>query len=134
MRKLALIVVVALAPSLGACAQTQKLLNAVSVITSAHVPVGDVVAADKAFNAMQGIADAYISLPRCDGSTAACRKPAITKQVIAAVRKGRIARNNLVAFARAHPGEIGAQGAYDALNASIDTIRNLIAQNAGALK
>jgi hypothetical protein len=133
MRKLALIVAVALLPSLGACAQLQNLRNDLSVISDARVSPQAVVVSAKVFNTLEGLATRYLALPRCNGSVPVCRSPAITRQVIPAVRKGRAARDSLIAFQRAHPGALGSQGAFDALNAAIDTLKTIIAQNAGGL-
>src|SRR5712671_3930220 len=134
MRKLALIVVVALLPSLSACAQFQAVRDSLSVVTSARVSPEAVVVAAKTFNLLEGMATRYLSLPRCDGTNSVCRSPAITRQIIPAVRKGRAARDTLIAFQRSHPGQLGSQGAYDALLASIATLKSIIAQNAGAIK
>lgn len=134
MRKLALIVAVALLPSIGGCAQFQKLQDAFSVVTSAQVSPTAVVVAARSFNLLEGLATDYLNLPRCNGTNPVCRSPAITKQVIPAVRQGRAARDSLIAFQRAHPGALGSQGAYDALLASIDTLKSIISTNAGAIK
>src|SRR6476646_3600761 len=132
MRRLALIFVIALLPSLGACSQIQTLRDDLSVVTSAQVSPKAVVVAAKSFNILEGLATAYLNLPRCNGTTTVCRSPAITRQVVPAVRKGRAARDSLIAFQRTHPGQLGSQGAYDALLASIATLKSIIAQNTGA--
>ncbi len=134
MRKLALIVAVALLPSLGACAQYQQLQADLGIVASAQVSPKAVVVAAQSFNLLEGLATDYLNLPRCNGTTTVCRSPAITKQVIPAVRQGRAARDSLIAFQRAHPGALGSQGAYDALLAAIATLKSIIAQNSGAAK
>lgn len=122
MRKLLLACAVAL--SLGGCAQLQ---NAWSVITSASVSPDSVVVAVNAFNAVEASATNYLLLVKCTGSNGPiCRDPKVTPKLIQAVRSGRIARANLEQFLQSHPGQLGPTGLYDALQAAITTIQQIV--------
>lgn len=123
MRKLALSLLLAL--SLGACANLQNTWN---TLTSAQVTVTTVAVAGNTFDALEATATAYLRLPRCNGTNGpACRDPKATAKIIPAVRAGRVARNNLEQFFVDHPGQLGPQGLYDALQASISTLQSVIA-------
>jgi hypothetical protein len=124
MRKLLL--GLALALGVTACA---NLKNDLAVLTSTQVTITTVAVAGNTFDALEATATAYLRLPRCSGTNGpACRDPAATKKIIPAVRSGRVARNNLEQFFADHPGQLGPQGLYDALQASINTLQDVIAQ------
>ena len=121
-----LILGLTLALGLVACAQLQ---NDLAVLTSTQVTVTTVAVAGNTFDALEATATAYLRLPRCSGTNGpACRDPNATKAIIPAVRSGRVARNNLEQFFTDHPGQLGPQGLYDALQASIATLQGVIAQ------
>jgi hypothetical protein len=123
MRKLLLGLTLAL--SLAACASLQ---NDWSVLTSAKVTVTTVAVAGNTFDALEATATAYLRLPRCTGSNGPiCRDTRATKAIISAVRSGRVARNNLEQFFIDHPGQLGPQGLYDALQTAIGTLQSVIA-------
>lgn len=126
-----ILIVVALAFSLGACTQLQ---NAWSVITSSSVPPGLVIVSGNTVDAIEATATNYLSLPRCTGKNGpVCRSPAATAQLIPAVRAMRVARNNLEQFLSDHPGQLANQGLYDALQAATKTVQDIIRQyNIGA--
>ena len=123
MRKI--ILALSFAIGLTACASLQNDWN---VLTSTQVTITTVAVAGNTFDALEATATAYLRLPRC-GSTsgAVCRDPAASKKIISAVRAGRVARNNLEQFFVDHPGQLGPQGLYDALQASIATLQGVIA-------
>lgn len=129
MRKLLIATSVALA--LGGCTQLQ---NAWSVVTSSNVPPQLVIVAGNTVDALEATATNYLSLPRCTGKNGPiCRSPAATAQLIPAVRSMRVARDNLEQFLNDHPGQLATQGLYDALQASIKTVQDVISQyNIGA--
>jgi hypothetical protein len=121
-----LVLGLALALGLTACASLQ---NDWAVLTSSQVTVTTVAVAGNTFDALEATATAYLRLPRCSGTNGpACRSPSATAAIIPAVRSGRVARNNLEQFFTDHPGQLGPQGLYDALQASISTLQGVIAQ------
>lgn len=131
MRKI--ILALALAVSLGGCATLQRIDAAWQAVKSATVSPQAVVVAANTFNALEATATNYLRLAKCTGANGPiCRDPAITAKVIPAVRAGRAARDSLLAFQRAHPGQLGDQGVYDALQASISTLTAIINTYGGA--
>jgi hypothetical protein len=118
---------IALALSLTACASVQNDWAKIAALTSSQVTVTTVAVAGNTFDALEATATAYLRLPRCSGTNGpACRDPSATKKIIPAVRAGRVARNNLEQFFLDHPGQLGPQGLYDALQASIGTLQSVI--------
>lgn len=133
MRKI--ILVFALGFSLTACA---NLTNAWNVLTASQVTASEVAVAGNTFDGLEAIATGYLRLVRCNGANGPiCRDPVATPKIIAAVRSGRVARNNLEQFFKDHPGQLGPSGLYDALQTSISTLQSVFAQynvTAGAVK
>lgn len=135
MRVLPLLLVVGLltVPQ-GGCSQAQqtwdKFQNAVSVATNAKVPVREIVLARNAFNAVEITATAILRTRTCDGANGpVCRPPQYTQPIIDAIRKGISAREDLKAFMRDHPGELGPSGLLDAFKAATATLNDLIAKS-----
>lgn len=127
MRRFLTIALIALLPTLGGCALFQKLDNAFQVLTSASVSPQAVVVAVNSFDALEATATRYLRLVKCNGANGpVCRDPVISAKVIDAIQKGRIARNNLEQFANTHPGQLGSQGLYDALQTTISTIQDVL--------
>ena len=118
-----IVLVVSLAFALAGCAQ---LTNAYNVLTGTSVSPTAVYVAANAFDAVEATATNYLRLRRCSASSGpVCRDPKVSSQLIPAVRAGRIARNNLEAFMKAHPGQLGPTGLYDALTGATATIRSI---------
>lgn len=116
----------ALAAPIGGCAQVQKTYE---IVTSAKVSPTAVVVAVNAFNALEATATNYLQLPRCvSGGPVICRQPSATQPIKNAVLSGRAARNELVRFYAAHPGELGPKGLYDALVAATNVLQNVYLQ------
>ncbi len=112
--------------SLAGCAQLQNDWN---VLTTSQVTITTVSVAGNTFDALETTATSYLQLPRCTGTNGPiCRDPAATKKIISAVRSGRVARNNLEQFFVDHPGQLGPQGLYDALQSAIATLQAVISQ------
>lgn len=122
-----LFIVAGLALALGGCAQwqaiEQKVSTVASAISGATVNPQAVLVASNIFDGLEVTATNYLRLAKCNGSTPVCRDPTATKAIIPAVRSGRDARNNLQQFFKDHPGQLGSQGLYDALQASIATLQ-----------
>lgn len=118
--------------SLSGCAAMQKvgagIGNAWSVATGASVPASSVVITSNTLDALEATATNYLSLPLCGTAITACRNRAATRPIENAVRAARVARNNLEAFQRANPGQLGASGLYNALQSAVSTLQGVLAQ------
>ncbi len=136
---------IALAIFLGGCATNPdgtptligKLENAAASITQATVDPQAIIIAANTFDALEATGKNYINPklnPRCNGANGpVCRDPGVTAQINAAIRSGRVARNNAKQFLRDHPGQLGTQGLLDALNAAVSTLQSIFIQyNIGA--
>lgn len=125
-----LFLIVALSLSLGAC-QGTKFGNFIATIESAAtgtVSPSAIYIARNAFDAVEVSATNYLSLKRCPTNAPFCRDPVATSQLIPAIRSGRDARNSATTFLKEHPNQLGSQGLYDALTASTDTIKGILAR------
>jgi hypothetical protein len=125
--------------SLAGCATQfgQKVEGVVSAITGATVSPEAIIILANSFDAMQVTAKNYINPAlnkRCTGTNGPiCRDPNATIALNKAIRTGRVARNNAKQFLRDHPGELGPQGLYDALQLSVGTLQSIFSQyNIGA--
>jgi len=117
---------IALAGSLAGCAQFQKDF---SFLTSATVSPTAVTVAVNLFDGVEATATNYLRLPKCTATSGAvCRNKAVAVQIIAAVKSGRVARNNLEQFLAGHQTALGVQGDYDAINAAVNTLQAILAQ------
>ena len=105
-----------------------NLRNAWEAATTATVSPTVVVVSANSFDALEVTATNYLRLPKCTGASSVCRSAEATMKIIPAIRAGRVARNNLEQFMRDHPGQLGSQGSYDALKASIDTLNGIFSQ------
>lgn len=131
MRKI--ILAIALAALLGGCATLARIDAGWQAVKSSTVSPAAVVVAANTFNALEATATNYLRLKKCTGANGPiCRDPAVTAKVIPAVRAGRAARDSLIAFQKAHPGALGDQGVYDALQSSIGTLTSIINTYGGA--
>lgn len=102
--------------------------SAASAVSSATVDPKAIIVAANAFDAIEVTAKNYLRLQRCGATSGpVCRSPAATRPLIAAVRSGREARKNALAFLKSHPGQLGPGGLYDALDASIKTVQAIFA-------
>lgn len=131
------VAVVAIGLSLGGCA---KLVEATQFISTASAAVEDltvspemVLIASNSFDAVQVTATNYLRLKRCTGDNGPiCRDPTVTPTLIAVIKSGRVARDDLQKFMRDHPGALGKTGLYNALIQSVGTIKGMIATYAAA--
>lgn len=126
------LVIAALAIQLGGCGLARNIYD---VATTATVSPTAVVVAASAFDAAEVTATNYLRAKRCNGTNGpVCRDSAVTPTIIGSIRAGRVARNNLKAFLRAHPGELGPKGDYDALVTATNTIQSATAAYQSAVK
>lgn len=134
MKKFLAIGLVAL--SLGGCAQLKNDWNAV---TGATVSPEAVLVAANSFDALEATATNYLTFCKANRTLSICASyVAARKQILPAIRSGRVARNNLENFLQQNPGQLGPSGLYNSLIAAISTIQGTINQysvtNAGASK
>jgi hypothetical protein len=128
------------AVALGGCAgELEKFKttigNAASVVetaVSATVSPNAIVLAASSYDALEATAKNYIDPrlnKRCNGTNGpVCRDPNATIVINKAMREGRVARNNAKQFLRDHPGELGTEGLYDALQLAIGTLQSIFTQ------
>lgn len=120
-----------LAPLLGACATPfgQNLQNIYGVVTGATVSPAAVLVAGNSFDAVEKTATNYIIFCSSNRTTPACVNfVGVRNQLVPAIRSGRAARNQLEAFMRSHPGALGPTGLYNALQASVQTLQDILTQ------
>jgi hypothetical protein len=125
-----------LAVSLAGCAGglsglsniAQTVSSTVSGVSEVEVNRKAVYTLASTFDALQVTATNYMALCRDYPKNATCNRALIQKQIIPAIRSGRIARNSLMRFARDNPGKLGTTGAYNALTASVATLQGIYAQ------
>lgn len=120
-----------LAPLLGACATPfgQEVKNIYGAVTGATVSPEAVLVAGNSFDAVEKTATNYIVFCTANRANPACSNfVAIRNQLVPAVRSGRAARNNLEAFMKANPGALGPVGLYNALQASVQTLQDVMTQ------
>ena len=131
-----LIVLCLLVPLLGGCAagSLQKFQNAWQVATSATVTPQSVQLAVDVFVGVEQTGTIYLHQKRCvlGHATATCRDPKVTPTIESAMRKGRRAVDAMIAFQQTHPGALGDKGLYDAAQAAITTLEDILPKNGAA--
>lgn len=127
----ALVMVGMLVMPIAGCAKggfVERAHNVFTAATTASVDPQALIVAANTFDGLQATAKNYLRLPRCSTvSGPACRSPAATPFIIKTVRAGRDARNKAIAFVKAHPGQLGPQGVYDALQGAVSELQTLFA-------
>lgn len=115
--------------AIGGCAQIQKTFdtvgNAITAAENAVTPQQIYIAAN-AFDAIKVSATNYLELKRCPQNAPFCRDPAVTKKLIPLIRAGTVARNNVVAWARANPNGFADVSLYNKLTAITSTIEEMM--------
>lgn len=123
MKMKSLIIIASLAIGLGACS---TLKQDYAIITGATVSPAAVIVAGNAFDALEATATNYLTFCKANPTVAGCGNyVAARKQILPAVRSGRVARNNLENFLTANPGQLGPSGLYNALVAAINTLQGV---------
>lgn len=119
-----ILLVLPLVLSLGACATlTQKIETAWQIVTSASVSPTQIIVAGNAFDAAKASATQYLKFCHDNSAIPACALK-IRKQVVAAVRAGTTARDQLEPYVVA--GTAGPAAIYNTLIATITTLQNNI--------
>lgn len=101
--------------------------SAIDKVTSSNVPAMTIFVAANAFNVVKTAATGYIVYCTPNPTPKGCNDEVIQEKIIPTIDKGTDARNELVEFAKAHPGELGDKGLYDALVTSTSTLKTLLA-------
>ena len=122
------IVAVAACLALGSCA---NLMNTWQAVSGAKVPAKTILIAESSFNIAKSTATNYIAYCTPNPAPAGCNDVAIKTQLIPAIKSGTTARDELQAFLRAHPNQVGDKGVYDALVAATTTIGSVTANFKG---
>lgn len=121
-----LIPVLLLALALAGCATLQKDY---AIITGATVSPAAVIVAANSFDAIEATATNYLIFCKANRSAVGCGSyVAARKQILPAVRSGRVARNNLENFLTANPGALGPSGLYNALVSALNTLQGVASQ------
>lgn len=118
MKKIVAIAVVAL--SLGGCAEIQKAENTWSILSNTSVSPTQIIVAANAFDAAEASATQYLTYCKANKTQAGCALD-IRKKVVAGVRSGRAARNQLEPYVTS--GQAGPMAIYDTLTAAITTLQ-----------
>ena len=107
--------------TLGACATfDQKVQTAWAIITSASVSPTQIIIAGNAFDAAEASATQYLMFCKVNTTLNGCGL-STRKTVVAAVRTGRAARNQLEPYVVS--GTAGPAAIYNTLTASITTLQ-----------
>jgi hypothetical protein len=116
MRKLLLSIPLLLA--LGGCASLQ---TAWSVITTAAVTPQQIIVASNTFDGLEATATQYLIYCKSNVGTAQCAL-SIRQKVVANVRAGRVARNQLEPYVTS--GTAGPSAIYNTLVAAITSLQS----------
>lgn len=116
---------------LAGCASLERAKTTWDAVTSAKIAPQTVILAADTFDALEATGTVYISQKKCPKgiNVPTCRDPGITKTIIENVKTGRKARDAMIAFLKAHPGELGDSGLYDALNLAVATLQDIFEKN-----
>lgn len=135
MRAFKLAAVLLLSLSIGGCAGTRfgdeigVLKQTWNAAKTTVVSKDGVVVAVSVSRAAERTGTVYIGQKRCPAGVQrpTCMSPQIRDTIATAMIEMRKARDALLDFADAHPGEIGDQGLYDALKAATGTLKSIFA-------
>ncbi len=114
--------------ALAGCGKSfQDLQATLDVAGQATVSPQAVGVLNDTFAGVEATATVYLNQAKCPRgvSRPTCRDPAVTRTLDTAISEGRAARDKMLAFLEAHPGELGNQGLYDALRAAVGTMRSI---------
>ncbi len=120
---------VLLSLTLGGCGTLSVVKQTWDVAKTAVVSKNGIVVAVSLSRAAERTGTVYIGRPRCPVGIQrpTCMSPQIRDTIATAMGEMRKARDALLDFVDAHPGEIGDQGLYDALKASTSTLKSIFA-------
>jgi hypothetical protein len=119
----------AVALALGGCANIRTVW---STITSASVSPTQIIVAGNAFDAAEASATQYLSACKSKAIPVTACTLSIRKQVVASVRAGRSARNQLEPYVIS--GTAGPAAIYNAMVTSINTLQQNLPAATGVIK
>lgn len=128
MRRILIILALALPVGLGGCAKfwqdVEAIAGAATATTSAGVSQKAAFAAVRAFDGLE------ISATNCLNMVAACRAPAARDVIVPTIRSGIIVRDKVVDQAEATPAgqNLKARADFDALQSAVSTLRQILQQ------
>lgn len=81
------------------------------------------------FHAAERTATVYIKQKHCPVGIQrpTCMSPPIRERLAVAITEGQKARDSLLDFVESHPGELGSQGVYEALQRATATLKSVFA-------
>lgn len=120
--------------SVAGCTTLSQIGSAYTMLTDASVPQATAAAAVQSFDIIKESATAYIAYCTPNPAPAGCNDALIQKKVDPAITAGTQARDGLWGYVKAHPGQLGSKGLYDALTASTATLNSMAATFAVAAK
>lgn len=112
-----LLLIMALGLGLGACSTLQTDW---SIVTGSSVSPTQIIVASNAFDAAEGSATQYLLYCKANKAASVCAL-ATRKKVVAAVRAGRTARNQLEPYITS--GTAGPLAIYNTLIATVQTLQ-----------
>ena len=108
---------------LGGCTTIQTAWN---LATGQSISPNAVYVLVNTYDAAVSSAKNYDSLPTCPTGAPVCKTLSVVKIVDAAVRTGRVARNQLESYVNANPGELVPVTEYQALTTAVQTIQTYV--------
>jgi hypothetical protein len=102
-------------------------ISSIQSISSASVSPQQVIVAANAFDAIEITTTNYLRLPPCPQSTIVCRDQSTAVKLAAAIRKGRVARNQMEAYIANPAGQPVPVSGYNALTLAVSTAQSLLA-------
>lgn len=124
----------ALAPALtGASCQAITDIENLSTIASGSVTPNQVFVAANAFDAIEGTANTYLSLPLCPQGMPICRTKTTSQTVYTNILTARKARNSLESYMNANAGAPVPVSNYNVLVTALQTIGALVQANSAAI-
>lgn len=127
MRVLRFAAFMVLSLSLAGCGTVGVFEQTWQAAKTVVVSKNGVILAVSASRAAEKTGTVYLNQKRCPRGIQrpTCRSPEITETLATAMTEMRKARDALLDFVEAHPGEIGDQGLYDALKAATGTLKSI---------
>ena len=134
LRLAALIALACFVLPLAGCTTLNQIGSAYSMLTDASVPQATAAAAVQSFDIIKESATAYVAYCTPNPAPAGCNDALIQKKVDPAITAGTQARDGLWGYVKAHPGQLGSKGLYDALTTATQTLNSMAATFAVAVK
>lgn len=112
---------------LAGCTTIGQISSAYTMLTDASVPQSKASLAVQGFDIIKASATAYIAYCTPNPAPAGCDDALIQNKVDPAITAGTQARDGLWGYVKAHPGQLGSKGLYDALTTATATLNSMAA-------